>query len=71
MKKLIEKHKTTAVGLLTAAFLIGGVVRWMLDQIDAMELGAYSGAIAGLASTLLGFLSKDGERPKKQEEVNL
>jgi hypothetical protein len=67
LRKLISKHKTTITGLITAALLIAGIVRWLLGQIDAMELGAYSGVVGGIAATIIGLLTKDGNLSKTKE----
>lgn len=68
MLQLLAKHKTTAVALIAGAFLIGGMVRWMLGQIDAVELGAFSGSVSAVATVLIGLLSKDGNLKKKSDE---
>lgn len=68
MIKLITKHKTTTVGLIAMAFLVGGMVRWMAGSIDAMELGAFAGSVGAIATVLLGLLSKDGTVKKSADE---
>lgn len=66
MKRLISRHKTTIVAVIALIFIIPGIVRWTLGQIDELALGAYAGVVGSIATVLIGLLSKDGDI-KKQE----
>jgi len=67
MLQLFYKHKTTAVALIAAAFLIGGMVRWILGQITASELTEFSVSVSAVTTVIIGLLSKDGTLKKKSE----
>lgn len=66
--KALKYHKNTMISVV--AMLIAGTLyyKWLKGEITLSELGVGLGAAAGMATTIIGFISPDGKNEALRKE---